>query len=45
MDPHYVMNVCVAIRAAYYYTKIYYISYTLPFYKQLMELPILLLME
>ena len=28
MDPHYIMDVCAAIRAAYYYTKIYYISYT-----------------
>ena len=27
MDPHYVMNVCAALRATYYYTKIYYISY------------------
>ena len=28
MDPYYVMTVCAAIRATYYYTKIYYISYT-----------------
>ena len=28
MDPHYIMNVCTALRAVYYYIKIYYISYT-----------------
>ena len=27
MDLDYIMTVCAAIRAAYYYTKIYYISY------------------
>ena len=30
MDPHYIMTVCTAIRATYYYTKICYISYTIP---------------
>jgi len=29
MDPHYIMNVCAALRATYYYIKIYYISYSL----------------